>query len=122
VNKKFIQQLKKKLEEEKETTKKELQSFAQEDKKLKGDWDTRFPRFDKETGGSSLEKAADEVEEYEALLPIEFNLEKKLQNINSALERIKKGNYGICKKCKKPISPERLKAFPAAETCRKCKK
>jgi RNA polymerase-binding transcription factor DksA len=120
MNQQLIKKLKHKLEEEKKAIQKELQSFAEEDKKLKGDWDTRFPRFDKETGGSSLEKAADEVEQYEALLPIEFSLEKKLQNINSALERIKKGQYGICKKCKKTISPERLEAFPAAETCKKC--
>lgn len=121
MNKQLIKQLKKTLEEEKKIVQKELQRFAQEDKKLKGDWDTRFPRFDKEMGGSSLEKAADEVEEYEALLPIEFSLEKKLQNINFALERIKKGKYGICKVCKKPITLERLKAFPAAETCKNCK-
>lgn len=121
MNKKLLQEIKKTLEEEKKIVQKELQRFAQEDKKLRGDWDTRFPRFDKEMGGSSLEKAADEVEEYEALLPIEFSLEKKLQNINFALDRMKKGKYGICKICKKPISPERLKAFPAAETCKKCK-
>jgi len=121
MNKKLLQEIKKTLEEEKKATQEELRRFAREDKKLEGDWDTRFPRFDKETGGSSLEKAADEVEEYEALLPVEFSLEKKLQNINLALERIKKGIYGTCKSCKKQISPERLKAFPAAETCEKCK-
>ena len=121
MNKKILQQLKEKLEKEKEIVKKQLQSFAKEDKKLKGDWDTRFPRLDEETGGSNLEKAADEVEEYGALLPIEFSLENKLKDINSALEKIKKGKYGICEKCKKSISLERLKAFPTAKTCKKCK-
>ncbi len=121
MNKKLFQQLKQKIEREKEAVKKELQGFAKEDKKLKGDWDTRFPRLDGETGGSSLEKAADEVEEYEALLPVEFSLEKKLQDINLALGKIRKGKYGICEKCKKSISIERLKAFPAARTCKKCK-
>lgn len=121
MNKKLLQQLKERLKKEKEAVKKELQSFAKEDKKLKGDWDARFPRFGEETGGASLEKAADEVEEYEALLPVEFSLEKKLQDINLALEKIKRGKYGVCKKCKKSISIERLKVFPAAGTCRKCK-
>ena len=121
MNKKLFQQLKEALKKEKEATEKELKSFAQEDKKLKGDWDTRFPRFGKETGDASLEKAADEVEEYDSLLSLEFSLEKKLQNINSALEKIKKGKYGICETCKKAISEERLKAFPAAKTCKKCK-
>ncbi len=121
MNKKLLQQLKQKLEKKKEAVKKELRSFAKEDKKPEGDWDTRFPRLDRETGGSSLEKAADEVEEYEALLPVEFSLEKKLQDINLVLEKIKKGKYGICEKCEKSISIERLKAFPAARTCKKCK-
>ncbi|MCD6550126.1 TraR/DksA C4-type zinc finger protein [bacterium] len=121
MNKNLLNQLKKKLEKEKESIKNELSKFAKEDKNLKGDWDTQFPSFGKETSGSSLEKAADEVEEYESLLPVEFSLEKKLQDINIALEKIKKGTYGICEKCKKPISIQRLKAFPAARTCRKCK-
>lgn len=121
MNKKIIQQLKERLEKERDAVKNELQKFAKEDKKLKGDWDTRFPHFNGETGGSSLEKAADEVEEYEALLPVEFSLEKKLQDINLALKKIKEGKYGICEKCKKPVSLQRLKALPSARTCKKCK-
>jgi DnaK suppressor protein len=121
MNKKILKQFKEILEKEKKDIEKELQSFAEKDKNLKGDWDTRFPRFDKETSGSSLEKAADEVEQYEALLPVEFSLEKKLQDIDLTLEKIKKETYGSCEKCKKTISDERLKAFPAARTCKKCK-
>ena len=121
MNKKLLKQLEEKLKKGKHDVEKELQSFAEKDKKLKGDWDTRFPKFDKETGGSDLEKAADEVEQYEALLPVEFSLEKKLQDIDIALGKIKKGIYGNCENCKKEISVERLEAFPAARTCRNCK-
>ena len=121
MNKKILQQLKQELAKRKEATERELRTFAKEDKKLKGDWDTRFPHFNGEAGGSQLEKAADEVENYEALLPIEFNLEKKLQDVNLALEKIKKGKYGICEKCKQTISAERLKAIPEARTCKKCR-
>jgi DnaK suppressor protein len=121
MNKKFLQQLKQKLEKEKKDVKKELQSFAEEDKELKGDWDTRFPSLGKEANDPSLEKAADEVEEYETLLPIEFSLEKKLQDINLALGKMKRDTYGVCEKCKKTISAERLKVFPTARTCKKCK-
>ena len=121
MNKKLLQQLKESLEKDKDSVEKELHSFAEKDKNLKGDWDTRFPKLDKETGGSSLEKAADEVEQYEAMLPVEFSLEKKLQDINLALGKIKRETYGNCEKCKKKISDERLKAFPAARTCKDCK-
>jgi DnaK suppressor protein len=40
--------------------------------------------------------------------------------IESALVRLKKGNYGICAACGKPISRARLKAVPWADYCRDC--
>lgn len=116
-----FEKLKKKLEREKENIEKQLKKFATKDEKLKGDWDTRFPLFNgRETGSSALEQSADEVEEYSALLPIEYSLELRLKNINLALEKIKTGKYGICEKCGKEISEKRLKAFPEARTCVKC--
>ncbi len=123
MNKKLLQKLKRKLEQEKEVLRKELRSFAKEDKKLKGDWDTRFPKWDGgEVGSAALEKAADEVEEYSTLLPIEYNLELKLKNIDLALEKIKKGAYGMCEKCGRKIDEKRLKIYPEARICLKCKK
>ncbi|MFH1582606.1 MAG: TraR/DksA C4-type zinc finger protein, partial [bacterium] len=92
-------------------------------KKLKGDWDTRFPSFDSgETGSGALEKAADEVEEYSTLLSLEHNLELRLKDINLALEKIKEGKYGKCEKCGKPIDENRLKIHPEARFCLKCEK
>lgn len=120
ITKKLLKKLKQKLEEEKKSLENELKGFAREDKKLKGDWDTRFPLFNGETGGAALEKAADEIEEYSNILPIEYSLEIHLQNINLALEKIKKRKYGICEKCKKEIEIERLKVYPEATTCLKC--
>jgi DnaK suppressor protein len=119
VNKKEIEE---KLKEEKKSVETELKKFAKKDKKLKGDWDTKFPDFDGNTSGShKLELEADEVQEYVTLLPIEHSLEKRLQRINKALEKIKKGRFGKCEKCKKPIAERRLKAHPSAELCTKCK-
>jgi len=122
MNKKLVQKLKAKLEREKAKVEEQLKSFAKEDKKLKGDWDTIFPRWDGEAGGAGLEKAADEVEEYSTLLPIEYNLELKLKNIDLALEKIKKGKYGVCEKCGQEIDEKRLKIYPEARFCLKCKK
>jgi DnaK suppressor protein len=121
VNKK-LQELKEKLEKEKINIEKELKRFAKKDKKLKGDWDTIFPHWDGDSGSSALERAADEVEEYSTLLPIEYSLESKLKNINLALEKIKKGNYGICEKCGQQIPLGRLKISPEARFCLKCKR
>lgn len=119
---KLLKELKEKLEEEKARIEKQLEKFAKRDEKLPGDWDTLFPKWNGESGGAALEKAADEIEEYEALLPVEYTLEIKLQNINLALEKIKKRKYGICEKCGKEISIERLKVFPEARVCSKCLK
>ena len=122
MNKKLVQKLKARLERDKVRIEKQLRSFAKKDEKLKGDWDTIFPRWDGEAGGAGLEKAADEVEEYSTLLPIEYNLELKLKNIDLALEKIKKGRYGKCEKCGQEIDEKRLKIYPEARFCLKCKK
>lgn len=122
MNKKIIQELKEKLKKEKENLEKELSSFAKKDDKPTGDWNTKYPRFNGGSGGERLEQAADAVEEYVTLLPIEASLELKLQAINSALKKIKRGDYGKCEKCKKIIGLERLKVYPEAQTCQKCKK
>ena len=121
MNKKLLKELKEKLEKEKSLIEKELKGFAKKDEKLKGDWDTKFPKWDGEAGSSSSETMADEVEEYESLLPVEHILELKLRDINLALEKIGKGKYGICEKCGKEIEAERLKTIPEARLCLRCK-
>jgi len=118
---KLIDELKKILEKQKIVTEQQLKSFAKKDEKVKGDWDTRFPKFDgEESGSAALEKAADEVEAYSTLLPLEHNLETSLKDINLALEKIRNGKYGICEKCGKEIPEERLKVHPEARFCIKC--
>ena len=122
MDKKLLEELKEKLEKQKAEIEKQLKSFATKDEKLKGDWDTRFPKFNGgETGSAALEKAADEVEEYSTLLSLEHNLETRLRDTNLALEKIKKGNYGKCERCGKEIDKERLKVYPEAQVCNKCK-
>jgi len=122
MNKKLIGKLKEVLEKEKATIEEQLKKIAKKDEKLPGDWDTVFPKYDGgESGGAALEKAADEVEEYSTLLSIEYSLELRLKNIDSALEKIRKGRYGKCEKCQKEIEEKRLKASPEAKFCSKCK-
>lgn len=122
MNKKLLEELRQKLEKERAMIEEQLKRFAKKDEKLKGDWDTRFPHWGGEVGGAGLEKAADEVEEYEARLPVEYSLELKLKNIDLALEKIKKGKYGMCEKCGKKIDEKRLKIYPEARICLKCRK
>jgi len=121
MEKKLVAKLKEKLEKEKSLIEAELKKFAKKDGKIKGDWDTKYPDFNGSAAGSQrLEDEADEVEEYVTLLPIEHSLETRLKDIDSALEKIKKGTYGKCGKCGKKISQQRLKVYPSAEFCKKC--
>ena len=120
MNKNKIDELKEKLEKQKEEITKELQKFAEKDKSLNGDWDTKYPDMNTGVGSQQLEDAADEVTEYSTLLPIEQNLELRLRDIDIALSKIEKGSYGECENCKKEIENERLEAYPEARTCSKC--
>lgn len=118
----MIEELKIILEKNKGEIEKNLKTFAQKDKKIRGDWDTKFPKWDGDSGGGILESGADQVEQYGNLLPVEHNLELQLQDINIAINKIKKGYYGKCENCGKEIGEDRLKAYPAAKLCMDCGK
>jgi len=120
MDKKLTQKLKEKLKTDKKTLEEGLARFAKKDPQLKGDWDTMYPRFNDEHGGSALETAADEVEEYESRLPIEYSLETRLRDISLALEKIEQEKYGKCEKCNKKIDENRLKVSPEARFCLEC--
>jgi DnaK suppressor protein len=80
------------------------------------DYKATFPEY-----GDKPDENAQEIAEYTTNLAEEDMLEKTLRDIDSALERIKKGTYGVCKYCKKSIDPRRLLAQPTAGACIDCK-
>ncbi len=46
---------------------------------------------------------------------------KLLEKIDSAMERIIDGTYGICEACGEPVGEKRLEARPVAQYCIDCK-
>jgi len=122
MNEKTLKEIREKLEKQKDLLEQELNKFAKKDKKLKGDWDTKYPKADGATGGSALEDAADQVEAYANLLPVEHNMELRLKDIGLALGKIKRNKYGKCEKCGKQIDEERLRIYPEARYCLNCDK
>mgnify|MGYP006364985141 FL=1 len=64
------------------------------------------------------------TDNYERELMIELiqNGEESLRNIDTALEKIEEGTFGICESCEKKINKERLKAVPYASLCIDCKR
>lgn len=59
---------------------------------------------------------------HEQVVVLEQRLKSDLTEIEAALAKIKKGTYGKCEKCSKPIDLARLEVKPQAVYCLKCKK
>ncbi len=108
-------ELKTLLLKEKVELEENLTRIARPIDKERGDYETSFGEI-----GTDREDNTTEVEQYTDNLPIEITLEKNLQDVISALERIEKGTYGFCENCQKEIDIERLRANPSAKTCIKC--
>lgn len=56
---------------------------------------------------------------HEQTVVMEQRLKGDLAEIEMALSKIKKGTYGRCEKCKKPIEEARLEVKPSAVYCLK---
>lgn len=54
---------------------------------------------------------------HEQAVVMEQRLKKDLFEIESALKKIKKGTYGKCERCSKPIEVKRLEVKPSAIYC-----
>jgi DnaK suppressor protein len=67
------------------------------------------------------EEEATETAELENRMALEKRVLDQLADIDKALEKFKKGSYGTCESCGKPIDPNRLEALPQATLCMDCK-
>ena len=56
----------------------------------------------------------------DVLNAIDEEAQQTVHLIDTALARIKNGNYGICARCGEKIPEKRLAALPYATTCIKC--
>ena len=110
----FLQEMRKRLEEEKERLEKELSRFARPTGR-EGEYESVF-----EDLGRDKDDNAHEVEMYQDKLALEQTLEKRLKEVQEALDRLEQGTYGICQKCGKEIEKERLQAYPEARYCASC--
>jgi RNA polymerase-binding transcription factor DksA len=118
MEKQLLKKLKKELEAEKKRITKDLKSFAKKDKTKKGDWRSKFPFFGNDR--SHKDESAEEIEEYATRLSLERTLEARLKDIETAIEKTKKGAYGKCEVCGNEIEEKRLKAVPEAKWCLNC--
>lgn len=112
-----LKELRADLLEEKEMIEKELSEIGSKNPRAEGNFDISFPQY-----GTSKDENAQEVTEFEKRKALEFNLEKKLGEINETLKKIEGGSYGTCQTCSAKIEMPRLKAMPTAALCSSCVK
>jgi DnaK suppressor protein len=67
------------------------------------------------------EEEATQSMELEKRLALEKQIKENLAEVEHALDKFKKGTYGLCDSCGKPIDPARLEALPHANLCLSCK-
>lgn len=113
--------LKTKLQAEKEKTIEELSTVSDPDKgeHVAGNYDPKFPDYGENTSDEPGESPI-EVEDYEVNVDVTNKLQTKLNTIDEALKKMESGEYGVCEKCNKEISLDRLQVSPAALTCVEC--
>jgi DnaK suppressor protein len=70
--------------------------------------------------GIELEEEAQKAHESTVLDLIEERARRQIEEIDLALQNMSLGKYGVCERCKRPISAKRLKVIPEARLCRKC--
>jgi RNA polymerase-binding transcription factor DksA len=103
------------LEDEKRVLEGELSTVARRNPSNPGDWEAVPQEAGQE---SDPNDRADAMEGYGDNAAITNDLEIRYNDILAALERIANGTYGTCVVSGEPIEEDRLKADPAAKTCK----
>ncbi len=101
--------------EEKKSQEKALKNRREERKDIINSLESELSSYDNHPGDSATELYMIEQEQaYEA------QIKEKIKSINTSLEDIENGTYGICHNCNKKIREERLELIPYAKTCLDC--
>lgn len=116
LDQKTIKEIEGQLSDQKNQILTELKDLSRKDDHESDDRTAKFPEY-----GDKPDENAQEIADYSANIMTERVLEKSLEDINKALDRIKNGTYGICKYCGQPIATKRLLARPTASSCINCK-
>lgn len=117
MKKELLKDLEQQLQTEKERLEKELSEFAKQNPKNIQDWNAEFQNI-----GDKEDENAEEVNAFSTNLTLERTLEATLRDVEKALDKMKRGTYGICKYCNKEIDEKRLMARPSSGSCVECKK
>jgi DnaK suppressor protein len=96
---------------------KEREAILNKSKKLKEDSYTLGT-----DGIQDMADAASNAYNADILMSLSDNERNMVREIDSALDKIANGTYGICEECEEPINEKRLEANPVARYCISCKR
>lgn len=116
LNEKSLAEIKDQLIKQREQLLNDLSSISRQDSHESDERSAAFPEY-----GDKPDENAQEISDYSTNIVTQKVLEKSLEDVKKALERIEKGEYGTCKYCKNPINVKRLMARPTASSCISCK-
>jgi len=74
--------------------------------------------------GDDVDGFTEETNEAEALgnkLAVNRDLKNRINEIDTALNKIRTGAYGVCEKCGGEISDNVLDVVPESQLCERCK-
>ena len=74
----------------------------------------------RKTHAKDWSEQAQERENEEVVEKLDENIRIELNQVNEALSRVEKNEYGICEVCDGPIRAERLEALPYTDRCFNC--
>jgi len=106
---------------------KDLQLLKEQLEKEAGELDvevsrhSKAPDFGNDSESDDMSEEADEAEETGNDLGITTSLKERIGEIENALEKMNRNEYGKCESCGEEISLELLKVDPESRLCKVCK-
>ena len=113
---KTLDRLRQKLIGEKQRLRHQADDLSAEAEALAREREAGDTQFDEESGEGDTVNI-----ERERDLLLSATVRQVMQEIDDALERIKRNKYGVCKPAGRKITLERLEAIPWAQVCVDCK-
>ncbi len=112
---KILEKLRKRLEDERAKELQQAEELLAEAVALMTEREQGDTQFDEESGeGDTLSV------ERERDLALSASARQSVDEIERALARMDRGDYGLCERCHKKIAPARLEALPQAAMCIEC--
>ncbi len=113
---KTLDRLRQKLLDEKARLRHQAEELTAEAEQLAREREAGDTQFDEESGEGDTVNI-----ERERDLLLSATARQVVEEIDDALDRIKRGKYGVCKPAGRRIALERLEAIPWAQVCVDCK-